>query len=96
MAREDVIATLEEAGGVVLDAVPRDRCGPLIPSVDYVVACALGPRRNPAPAIRQLETLPLAPDPGMLTERRRARELIDDRLDLIGFDGGSPGSRSMR
>ena len=28
MAREDVVATLEEAGGMVLDMIAKNRCGP--------------------------------------------------------------------
>ena len=43
MAREEVLATLAEAGGVVLDAIAADRCGPSMESFDYVVARALAP-----------------------------------------------------
>jgi SAM-dependent methyltransferase len=86
MAREDVIATLEEAGGVVLDAVPRDRCGPLIPSVDYLVARALSPGRSPASRVPGPSLMPLDLNPAIVTERRRARETMDDRADLVEFD----------
>ena len=91
MAREEVFATLEEAGGVVLDAVPRDRCGASIPSVDYIVARALGPGRGQARAIRaprrrDASARPLAPEPRIVAERRSARGLMEDRLDLVEFD----------
>jgi SAM-dependent methyltransferase len=41
MGREAVVDVLEDAGGVVLDIVAANRCGPSMPTVDYVVARAL-------------------------------------------------------
>jgi SAM-dependent methyltransferase len=43
-SREDVVATLEDASGVVLDVAANDRFGPSIHSLDYVVALAVAPR----------------------------------------------------
>jgi hypothetical protein len=37
MSREETVAVIESVGGVVLDVVTRDRCGPSVPSYDYVV-----------------------------------------------------------
>jgi len=37
MSREETVAVIESAGGVVLDVIARDRCGPSVPSYDYVV-----------------------------------------------------------
>jgi SAM-dependent methyltransferase len=45
MSREDVVAVLEDAGGVVLDIIVKDRCGPSTPSLDYVVGRAVAPPR---------------------------------------------------
>jgi SAM-dependent methyltransferase len=45
MAREDVVATVEDAGGVVLDVIAKDRCGLSTPSLDYIVARATAPPR---------------------------------------------------
>ncbi len=45
MSREDVVAVLEDSGGVVLDMIVKDRCGPSTPSLDYVVARAAAPPR---------------------------------------------------
>jgi SAM-dependent methyltransferase len=49
-ARAEVVTTLEDAGGVVLDVVERDRCGPALRSLDYIVARAVStaPRRPPS------------------------------------------------
>lgn len=85
MSREDVVATLEEAGGVVLDVMPRDRCGAAIPSVDYVVARALSLPRGPAGNFPP-ESSGVATDPEIVAQRRRARLLMDDRIDLVEFD----------
>jgi SAM-dependent methyltransferase len=41
MPRDEVVGTLEDAGGVVLDVAERDRCGPAMRSFDYVVARAV-------------------------------------------------------
>ena len=40
MVQAEVVAVLEEAGGVVLDVSPKDRCGPAMRSLDYIVARA--------------------------------------------------------
>ena len=40
LAREDVVATVEDAGGLVLDLIAKDRSGLSMPSFDYVVARA--------------------------------------------------------
>lgn len=40
MSREEVTAAVLEAGGVVLAVNPRDRCGSVFPSLDYVIARA--------------------------------------------------------
>jgi SAM-dependent methyltransferase len=37
LPREQVVATVEAAGGGVVAAFPVDRCGPVWPSVDYIV-----------------------------------------------------------
>ena len=56
MPREAVITTIEDAGGVVLDVTPRERCPPWL-SLDYVVARAVavtrarGQRHNPQAVI---------------------------------------------
>jgi hypothetical protein len=46
LSRPEVTATIEEAGGTVLAAVPRERCGPTMPSLDYVVGRASTPLRR--------------------------------------------------
>lgn len=47
LSRRDVTATVESAGGVVLAATPRERCGPTMPSFDYMVGRDPGwPRRR--------------------------------------------------
>lgn len=79
MARAEVLATIEDAGGVVLDVVPRDRCGPSFPSVDYVVARATSPLRKTA------RKMTLAPDPWLAERRRQAQRVMDQRLDLVDF-----------
>ena len=43
MAREEVAATLGDAGGVVLEVIAKERCGPSMLSLDYVVARAATP-----------------------------------------------------
>ena len=45
MPRDEVVAVLEDAGGVVLDMIVKDRCGLSTPSLDYVVARATAPPR---------------------------------------------------
>jgi SAM-dependent methyltransferase len=45
MSREDVVAVVEGAGGIVLDMIAKDRCGLSTPSLDYVVARAAAPPR---------------------------------------------------
>ena len=45
MSREDVIAAVEDAGGVVMDMIAKDRCGVSTPSLDYVVVQAAAPPR---------------------------------------------------
>ncbi len=83
MARGDVAATIEEAGGAVLDVIPADRCGPWFPSADYVVARAASPLRHtartgPRPA-------PQSADPWFDERRRHAQRVMDQRLDLVDF-----------
>jgi hypothetical protein len=47
LSRAEVTKTVEAAGGVVLQTVPRERCGPNMPSFDYVVGRdPAGPRRR--------------------------------------------------
>ena len=52
LPREEVIAAVEDAGGVVLDVIPHDRCGPSIESLDYIVARSWSPAREAGPAGR--------------------------------------------
>jgi SAM-dependent methyltransferase len=83
MARGDVAATIEEAGGAVLDVIPRDRCGPWFPSADYVVARATSPLRRTASAITP--PAPQSADPWFDERRRHAQRVMDQRLDLVDF-----------
>jgi SAM-dependent methyltransferase len=45
LSRREVTATVEAAGGVVLAAVSRERCGPAMPSFDYMVGRTPGDLR---------------------------------------------------
>ena len=83
MARGEVVAAVEEAGGVVLDLIARPRCGPAYPSVDYVVARATSPLR--ATARDTTRVAALASDPWLAERRRNAQRVMDQRLDLVDF-----------
>lgn len=90
LTREETVAVIEEAGGIVLDVIARDRCGPSVPSLDYVVA------RNRGSASTTGETVP-----GQDTERPasaaaplsrvvaedlwHARARLEDRAELASF-----------
>jgi SAM-dependent methyltransferase len=78
MSREEVVEALEEAGALVLDVVPKDRCGATIPSLDYIVS-----RPVIAPYTRRLRRLGVASD--RPSQVRHALEVMADRADLVGF-----------
>ena len=82
MAREQVVATLEDAGGVMLDVIVTWRSGPDVLAIAYIVArgAAPAPVRSRARA-RQL----VASDPLASERRARALRLLDERADLVGF-----------
>jgi hypothetical protein len=90
MSREETVAVIEEAGGLVLDVISKDRCGPPVPSFDYVVGRApLSARRrgfleNRPPTDRPP---PLAPPTRPLPSEGlwAARADIDDRAELLSF-----------
>jgi SAM-dependent methyltransferase len=78
MSREEVVGALEEAGALVLDVVPKDRCGATIPSLDYIVS-----RPVVQPYSRRMGRRSGAPDrPGQV---RHALEVMADRADLVRF-----------
>ncbi|HET9103443.1 MAG TPA: methyltransferase domain-containing protein [Solirubrobacteraceae bacterium] len=88
LSREDAVQTIEAAGGVVLDIIAKDRCGPETPSFDYIVArapAAGGTKHGSAapPPARPLE-LPIPAPPR--AEVLAARALLDRRADLISFE----------
>jgi hypothetical protein len=78
MSREEVVEALEDAGGLVLDVVPWDRCGATIPSLDYIVS-----RPVVRPYTRRVGRRAGASDrPGQV---RHALEVMADRADLVRF-----------
>jgi SAM-dependent methyltransferase len=78
MSREQVVEALEDAGALVLDVVPWDRCGATIPSLDYIVS-----RPVVQPYTRRLRRPSGASDPS--SQVRHALEVMADRADLVGF-----------
>ena len=78
MSRDEVVGALEEAGGLVLDVVPKDRCGATIPSLDYIVS-----RPVVQPYSRRIGRRSGASErPGQV---RHALEVMADRADLVRF-----------
>ncbi len=101
LARQDVAAAVEDAGGVVLDMIAKDRSGLSMPSFDYVVARvpsrSRGERHDPQALIegrirRVLEDrdhASRARAKQLLASdpqwRANALRLMDERADLVGF-----------
>jgi hypothetical protein len=85
MSREEVVAVVEEAGGVALDVIECDRCGPEAPSYDYVVARS-GPDAARSPArvegAARAVNRPARPAPAGLWE---ASTMLDLRADVASF-----------
>ena len=82
IAREDVVATLEDAGGVILDVIVTWQEGPVVPAIAYIVGRGVAPAPMQSRArAREL----LAADPQASERRGRALRLMDERADLVGF-----------
>ena len=82
MAREQVVATLEDAGGVMLDVIETWRRGPAVPAIAYIVGRATAPAaKRSGGRVKQLGAVD-AHDSG---RRSRALRLMDERADLVGF-----------
>jgi 2-polyprenyl-3-methyl-5-hydroxy-6-metoxy-1,4-benzoquinol methylase len=75
LAGEEVVATVENAGGVVLDVTSKERCPPWL-SLDYVVARAVAPATGRPRAGRR--------DPQARIEAR-IREALEDRDPASGI-----------
>jgi SAM-dependent methyltransferase len=89
MARDDVLSTVEEAGGVALDLIARNRCGPAFPSVDYVVARAITPVRS----------APTAAGEGPDSSESRVRPAVEQRSAaraVMPSGAGDPGVSERR
>ncbi len=82
MAREDVATTVEGAGGLVLDVIAKDQCGPSFPNLVYVVTRAVAPR----PSRSQSERL----DPRTVIEAR-----IRGALEDSGHGLRAPSTRLL-
>ncbi len=82
MAREDVVATLEDAGGVMLDVIETWRRGPAVPAIAYIVGRATAPgAMRSGGRVTQLGAVDLQDS----VRRSRALRLMDERADLVGF-----------
>jgi len=86
MPRDEMLAIIQEAGGVALEVIEIERCGPSAPSFDYVVGrspergaatTAAGERSSPTPL------RPASRTPGGLWE---ASARLGDRSDVWAFD----------
>ncbi len=95
MARDEVIATLEDAGGVVLDAIPKDRCGPSMLSLDYVVARAAGPARTRGKRGDPQDVIE-ARIRGSLEDSRRASHVPSKQLMAADPQGSEWRGRALR
>jgi SAM-dependent methyltransferase len=90
MPRDEVVAVIESAGGVALDVISRDRCGPSVPSFDYVVGGSGAHSRRSVRAETSPSTAPpLAPAPGPRPVApgsvTAARARVGDRAELVSF-----------
>jgi SAM-dependent methyltransferase len=84
MSRDDMLAAIEEAGGVALEVFAVDRCGPSAPSYDYVVGRAVqsGTPHRPSEARPPRAAPPRRPAQVALWD---AIARLDDRADLSSF-----------
>jgi 2-polyprenyl-3-methyl-5-hydroxy-6-metoxy-1,4-benzoquinol methylase len=90
LASAEVVAEVEGAGGLVLEIVPEDRCGPLIACVDYVVARSLSemptwPREPPHPTGADHEGDPLA----VAFDAARSEQLVERVGEVATAERGS-------